>query len=85
MSVTFNPDQKKKLEQLFKDGISVMTEVDILNEGLRDTIKAIAEEMEIKPSVLRKAVRTAYKVQFQREKEENELLEDILETVGRTD
>jgi len=41
--------------------------------------------MEIKPSVLRKAVRTAYKVQFQREKEENELLEDILETVGRTD
>jgi len=85
MSVTFNPDQKKKLEQLFKDGISVMTEVDILNEGLRDTIKAIAEEMEIKPSVLRKAVRTAYKVQFQREKEESELLEDILETVGRTD
>jgi len=85
MSVTFNPDQKKKLEQLFKDGISVMTEVDILNEGLRDTIKAIAEEMEIKPSVLRKAVRTAYKVQFQKEKEESELLEDILETVGRTD
>jgi len=62
-----------------------MTEVDILNEGLRDTIKAIAEEMEIKPSVLRKAVRTAYKVQFQKEKEESELLEDILETVGRTD
>ena len=85
MSVTFNPDQKKKLEQLFKDGISVMTEVDILNEGLRDTIKAIAEEMEIKPSVLRKAVRTAYKVQFQKEKEESELMEDILETVGRTD
>ena len=85
MSVTFNPDQKKKLEQLFKDGISVMTEVDILNEGLRDTIKAIAEEMEIKPSVLRKAVRTAYKVQFQKEKEDSELLEDILETVGRTD
>lgn len=85
MSVTFNPDQKKKLEQLFKDGISVMTEVDILNEGLRDTIKAIAEEMEIKPSVLRKAVRTAYKVQYQKEKEESELLEDILETVGRLD
>lgn len=82
---TFNEDQKRKLDQLFKDGISVMSEVDILNEGLRDTIKAIAEEMEIKPSILRKAVRTAYKVQYQKEQEEHSVLEDILETVGRTD
>jgi len=83
--VMFNPDQKKKLEQLFKEGISVMTEVEVLNEGLADTIKAIAEEMEIKPSILKKAVRTAYKVNFQQASEDYDLLETILETVGRTD
>lgn len=85
MSLTFNPDQKKKLEQLFKEGISVMSEVEILNEGLADTIKAIAEEFEIKPAVLKKAVRTAHKLNFQQASEDYDVLETILETVGRTD
>ena len=85
MSLTFNPDQKKKLEQLFKEGISVMSEVEILNEGLADTIRAIAEEFEIKPTVLKKAIRTAYKVNFQQASEDYDVLETILETVGRTD
>ena len=62
-----------------------MSEVEVLNEGLADTIKAIAEEMEIKPSILKKAVRTAYKVNFQQASEDYDLLETILETVGRTD
>jgi hypothetical protein len=85
MSLTFNPDQKKKLEQLFKEGISVMSEVEVLNEGLADTIKAIAEEFEIKPAVLKKAVRIAYKVNFQQASDDYDALETILETVGRTD
>ena len=85
MSLTFNPDQKKKLEQLFKEGISVMSEVEVLNEGLADTIKAIAEEFEIKPTVLKKAVRVAYKVNFQQAQDDYDVLETILETVGRTD
>jgi hypothetical protein len=84
-STIFNIEQKKKLDQLFKEGISIMSEVQILNEGLTDTIKSIAEEMEIKPSVLKKAVRTAYKVNFQSTVDDYELLETILETVGRTD
>jgi hypothetical protein len=85
MSLTFNPDQKKKLEQLFKEGIIVMSEVEVLNEGLADTIKAIAEEFEIKPTVLKKAVRVAYKVNFQQAQDDYDVLETILETVGRTD
>ena len=36
-----------------------MQEVDDLNGGLKDTVKAIAEEMQIKPTVLSKAIRTA--------------------------
>ena len=85
MSQTFSPDQKKKLEMLFKEGISVMSEVEVLNEGLADTIKAIAEEFEIKPAVLKKAVRVAYKVNFQQASDDYDLLETILVTVGRTD
>ena len=39
--------------------------------------------MDIKPSVLNKAVRIAYKVEFAKAREEFDELETILSTVGR--
>ena len=81
----FNSDEKKKLVHLVNEGVRVMDEIDILNGGLSDTVKAIAEEMEIKPSVLKRAVKTAYKSSFHTATDEYELLENILETVGRTE
>lgn len=79
----FSSEEKAKLTQLVSDGITVMQEVDDLSEGLNDTIKAIAEEMQIKPAVLKKAVRTAYKADFERISEDQEALETILATVGK--
>jgi hypothetical protein len=81
----FNPEQKTKLTYLINEGVSVMTEVQTLNEGLNDTIKAIAEELVVKPSVLKKAVRTAFKQNFHQAQDDHELLETILETVGKTE
>jgi hypothetical protein len=77
-------DQKAKLSQLFNEGISVLTEIEDLTSGLNDTIKAVAEEMEIKPSILKKAIKIAKKSQFSQESEDHETLETILTTVGRT-
>lgn len=84
MSRMFSGEQKSKLTQLINEGISVMQEVEDLNAGLNDTIKAIAEELEIKPSVLKKAVRIALKSKLGEMNKENEDLNTILETVGRT-
>jgi transposase-like protein len=80
----FTPEQKAKLQQLFTESISVMQEVEDLNEGLRDTIAAVAEEMEIKPALLKKAVKIAQKSKFTETNEDHDTLTDILETVGRT-
>jgi len=80
----FSGEQKLKLTQLINEGINVMQEVEDLNAGLNDTIKAIAEELEIKPSVLKKAVRIALKSKLGEANKENEELNTILETVGRT-
>jgi hypothetical protein len=82
--VTFSGDQKRKLVQLINEGCQVLHEVDTLNEGLSETIKAIAEEMNIKSSVLKKAVKIAHKAEFHKTQKEQELLETILTTVGRT-
>lgn len=81
---TFSSEQKLKLTQLINEGMQVMNEVETLNGGLSDTIKAVAEELEVKPSVLKKAIRVAYKAEFSKTQQEQELLENILTTVGKT-
>ena len=80
----FSGDQKIKLTQLVNEGMAVMHEIDTLNEGLTDTIKAIAEELEVKPSVLKKAIRVAHKASLTQTNQDNEELNTILETVGKT-
>jgi hypothetical protein len=64
--------------------MQVMHEIDTLQGGLTDTVKAIAEELEIKPAVLKKAIRMAHKASFGQEQQDHELLETILTTVGKT-
>jgi hypothetical protein len=80
----FSGEQKNKLNQLFNEGIAVMQEVEDLTEGLNDTIKAVAEELEVKPGVLKKALKTAQKSRFGETDANHELMRDILETVGKT-
>ena len=80
----FSSEQKNKLAQLFTESISVYTEIEDLNSGLSDTIKAVAEEMEIKPGLLKKAIKIAQKSKFSEMNEDHETVQDILETVGRT-
>ncbi len=81
---SFNTEQTKKLTQVINEGMTVMHEIETLTGGLNDTVKAIAEELEIKPSVLKKAIRLAHKSEFGREQQDHELLEQILTTVGKT-
>jgi hypothetical protein len=83
MSRVFGTDAKIKLTQLVNEGLGVLQEIETLNEGLNDTIKAIAEELEIKPAILKKAIKVAQKQRLAQTNEENEELNTILETVGR--
>lgn len=80
----YTPEQKNKLTQLFTESIAVYTEIEDLSEGLSDTIKAVAEELEIKPALLKKAIKIAQKSKFTEITEDNDTVADLLETVGRT-
>ena len=81
---TFNQEEKARLKKLIDEGMQVTYGIENLKEGLRDTVKAIAEEMDLKPGVLNKAIRIAHKASFQAEYDKFDELETILETVGRT-
>jgi phage host-nuclease inhibitor protein Gam len=78
----FNGEEKQKLQQLIREGIQVMREVDSLREGLGDTVKALAEEFSVKPAVLKKAIRTAYKNDWDRTETDHVQLENILIATG---
>ena len=80
----FSSEQKAKLTQLVNEGIAVLSEIEDLSAGLNDTVKAVAEELEIKPAILKKAIKIAQKAKFGDTNADHEELTDILETVGRT-
>ena len=84
MSQMFSAEQKAKLTQLVNEGIAVLTEIEDLTGGLNDIIKAVAEELEVKPAILKKAIKIAQKSKFTETHQDHETLQDILETVGRT-
>lgn len=81
---SISSEEKAKLKQLVDEGCSVLQEVDDLKGGLRDTVKSIADELGIKPSVLNKAISIAHKARLQEAKQDFDDVETVLETVGRT-
>ena len=83
-SKMFSGEHKAKLTQLVNEGIAVLQEVEDLSAGLNDTVKAVAEELEIKPAILKKAIKIAQKSKLTETNADHEVLTDILETVGRT-
>jgi hypothetical protein len=45
---TYGTEERAKLERLIKEGIAVLQEIEDLQGGLKDTVKAVAEELNIK-------------------------------------
>jgi len=80
----FSNEQRAKLTQIINEGMAVLTEIEDLNAGLNDTVKAIAEEMEIKPAILKKAIKIAQKSTLGSTNQDHDELNTILETVGKT-
>ena len=75
-------EEKAKLERLVKEAVSVLQEVEDLQGGLKDTIKAVADELNIKPSLINKAIKIAQKRDWSRVQEEFDDLETLVVTVG---
>lgn len=60
-NANYGPADKAKIMNLINSGIDVMREIATLREGLKDTVEAVAEELDIEKSSLNKAIRMAYK------------------------
>lgn len=89
MSLTaLSSADKERLKELVNQGVQVLSDVESLKEGLKETIEAISEEMEIKKTVLKKAIQVAYKNSQNKNnltesREELDEVEQILMAAGR--
>ena len=79
----YGPEEKAKLERLVNEGVTVLQEVEDLQAGLKDTVKAVAEELDIKPALINKAIKIAQKGEWQKAVDEFEDLETIIVTTGK--
>jgi hypothetical protein len=79
----YGADEKAKLERLVNEGVTVLQEVEDLQAGLKDTVKAVAEELDIKPSLINKAIKIAQKADWERVSSEFDDLETLVVTVGK--
>ena len=79
----FNDSEKQKLIQIISQGSQVLGEVDDLRVGLRDTVKSIAEELELKPALINKAISIAHKGNYQNLSDDMDTLDSILTAAGK--
>jgi len=79
----YGAEEKAKLERLVNEGATVLQEVADLQEGLKETVKAVAEELNIKPALINKAIKVAHKGDWDKVQDEFEDLETLVVTVGK--
>lgn len=82
-SRTYGPEEKAKLERLVNEGVQIRYEIESLQEGLKETVKAVAEELEIKPALINKAISIAHKSNWSEVFSDFDELETLIVTVGK--
>ena len=79
---TYGAEEKAKLERLVQEGVTVLQEIEDLQGGLKDTIKAVAEELNIKPALINKAIKIAQKRDWESHADAFDDLETLVSTLG---
>ena len=80
---TYGPEEQAKLKRIVDEGSNVLQEIEDLNAGLKDTVKAVSEELEVKPALINKAIKIAHKGEWSKYSEAFDSLENLIIAVGR--
>lgn len=83
MSKSLSPENIARLKQLISDGVQVLQECEDLKTGLNDTVKSIAEELEVKPAQLTRLIKICQKGKMDEQRAAFDELEDLYKASGR--
>lgn len=80
---TLSADGKAKLKYAVEEGLKTAQSIEDLKGALRETVKAIGEELNIPAKSINGAIRAAIKNNVDEQKEAVDEVEEILVLVGR--
>lgn len=80
----FGAPEQAKIKQIVSEGMTVLQEIDALQEGLNETIKAVAEELGVKPAIIKKAIKISQKDKWDQVWREFDDLETIVDIGGQS-
>lgn len=77
-----SPENVARLKQVIADGVQVLQECEDLKQGLKETVSAIADELEVKPAILNKLIKICQKGDMNDKREDVETLEELYKAAG---
>jgi len=77
-----SPENLARLKQLVQDGVQVLQECEDLKSGLSDTVKTMAEELEVKPAILNRLIKDVQKNKMNDRRDDHETLEELYKAAG---
>lgn len=84
---SLTPEETAQIKQTVMAGEQVLDEIDELKESMKEYVTNLAEELDIKPSVISKAIRLAHKQKkenaIQDAQQEMSEVEVILHAAGK--
>jgi len=84
---TLTPEDNNKIKSTIEAGMQVLREVDTLKEDMKAYVDGLAEELDVKPSTISKAIRLAFKNEkddaFQQAQDEFTDVEILLHAAGK--
>jgi hypothetical protein len=80
---TLSQEDTKKLKRVIDEGLKIKQEVADLQAGFKDVVKAVSEELQLKPALVNRAINAAFKASLEEEKAAMDEVEEILAAVGR--
>lgn len=78
MDRVFTSEEAAKLQRILEEGADIKRDVESLNESLKDTVKAIADELDIPAKEINKAIMCVHKGNFDDHKDSFGMLESIM-------
>lgn len=80
---TLTPADQTKIKTVINEGVRTAQEIEDLKGALSDTVKAVAEELDIPVKALNTAIRAAFKDTLDTSKEHLSDVEELLAIAGR--
>lgn len=82
-ALMLSAEDKAKIKNIIEVGVRTSQEIADLRAGLSESVKELAAELEIKPAVINKAIRVAFKSSVSSLQDEVDTVEEILHAAGR--